>query len=79
MVRTSLGVSGGARRDRRRIADIDDLARQLRQIVHDGFGQCLLVSRLPAVPFELVHEGCVIWLKCAWPEAARGIAFRAAT
>jgi hypothetical protein len=39
--------------DRRRIAEIDDLARKLRQIAGDGFGQCLSVGR--ALPFVLVH------------------------
>jgi hypothetical protein len=44
-------------RDRRRIADIEDLARNFRQIAGVGFGQCLLVSRVTAWPFELVHAG----------------------
>ena len=29
--------------------------RLANEVAHDGVGQCLLVSRLPALPFELVH------------------------
>ena len=43
------------RRDRRRIAEFDDLRRHMRQILGDRLGQCLLVSRLMALPVELVH------------------------
>jgi len=42
---------------RRLIAEIDDLGCHFRQALLDGFGQRLLVSRLTALPFELVHVG----------------------
>ncbi len=42
-------------RDRRRVADSDDLSRHPRLAAGEGFGQCLLVGRATAVPFELVH------------------------
>jgi len=48
------------RRDRRRIAKFDDLARQWRGIAGGGLGQCLDVSRVMALPFELVHEAVCI-------------------
>ena len=40
-------------RDRRRVADSDDLSRHPRLVAGESFGQCLSVGR--AVPFELVH------------------------
>jgi len=41
--------------ERRRVAEINDLSRHFRQVALDGFGQRLLVSRLTALPFKLVH------------------------
>jgi len=59
MVLTSLGVSAARGTIRRRVADVDDLTGQLRQLVHDGFGQCLLVSRLPLCRSNLFMEDYV--------------------
>ena len=47
----------GPRRDRRRVADLDHLARNPRQLARDLFGQGLLVSLSRALPFKLVHRG----------------------
>jgi len=41
--------------DGRRFAEVDDLAGHLRQIAGDGVRQRLLLGRLTALPFELVH------------------------
>jgi hypothetical protein len=57
-------------RDRRCVADLDDLGRHVRQIAGDGIGQCFLVSRFTAVPFELVHAD-VCFIRWARREAAR--------
>ena len=73
MVRTSLGVSaargaiGGAS-----LISID-LARNPRQLARDRFGQCLLVGRSTALPFELVHGGACVYRfnNATWHAAAR--------
>ena len=44
------------RRNRRRVADLDDLARYPRQLARDVLGQDLLVGRSRALPFKLVHR-----------------------
>jgi len=41
--------------ERRRVAEFDDRSRHFRQVALNGFGQRLLVSRLTALPFILVH------------------------
>ncbi|OIQ70904.1 hypothetical protein GALL_474820 [mine drainage metagenome] len=41
--------------NRRGVADVDDLRTHIRELARDCFGQCLLISRLTALPFELVH------------------------
>ena len=57
-------------RDRRRIADFEYLCRDFRQFAGDGFGQRLLVGRVTALPFELVHAG--VFVGCA-ARGSRGI------
>ena len=73
MVRTSLWRQRRAWRDRRRVADIDDLGRQFRQLAGDGFGQCLLVGRVTALPFELVHADVVYRMRGGRPRGIAGI------
>ena len=48
------------RRDRRRIAEFDDLSRQRPGIARSGRRQCLLLSRVIALPFEFVHTKYVL-------------------
>ena len=55
MVRTSPGVSGGGRRERGRIADVDHLGRKARQFFGNIVRQCLDVGRVTALPFVFVH------------------------
>jgi hypothetical protein len=42
----------------------------LRKTIGDGFGQCLLVGRLTALPFELVHAD---WYLDSATRGRRGI------
>ncbi len=55
MVRTSLCVSGA--RGAIGGASLSSMtsAGDLRQLARELFGQCLVVGRLTALPFELVH------------------------
>jgi hypothetical protein len=45
------------RRDRRRIADIDDLGRNVRELAANIVWQCCLIGGLTALPLVLVHVG----------------------
>jgi len=59
------------RRDRRRVADIHDLGRDVREFAGNFVGQCIVVGRLTALPFELGHLRRNIFYVFSWrPKAA---------
>ena len=58
-----VGAQRRRRRNRRRIADIDDLGRDARQLAADIVRQCRLVGRLAVLPLVLVHVRCNIVLR----------------
>ena len=52
-------VQRRGRRERRRIADVDDLGRKVRNLFGDRVGQIVLVGRSTALPFEISHRNNV--------------------
>ncbi len=55
------------RGERRRIADVDDLGREVGNLFGDRVGRIVLVGRSTALPFEIVHLGQCLSLRAGNP------------